>query len=618
LPTDSEKPSFPLPLLEKVRTAPVDAGCYLYRDKSAKIIYIGKAKNLRNRVKSYFTATRERDPKTQTLLRRIQDVEFVTTHSEVEALILENTLIKKHKPKYNIFLKDDKTFPYVQISNEPFPRVVTTRRPVNDGSEYFGPFTNVREMKNTVKILNNLFAIRSCQHKLDTKTVAEKRIKLCLDYHIHKCEGPCQGLISEKEYDRIIEKAKAFLEGKTQGLLTFFQQQMEKASREFRFEDAARFRDQLEILRSYGNRQAVELNDFADRDFIQIVSDESSACAMVFRVREGKLLGKDSFFLDGVKQQEPAIVLRDFLQRYYTEAFPIPPEIDVSLYPEQVEVLEEWLTLQRGSGVRITKPARIDKIRLLRMVEKNARYQLQDDLLKKLKRSEYTPKSLKELQRDLQLEKLPKCIEAFDISMLHGKSAVGSLVVFQNARAAKKEYRRFRIKSKEASDDFSMMAEVVRRRYTRLLAEKKKLPDLVLIDGGEAQARVAQGVLRELQINEELPVIGIAKRLEVLHWPGKQEPVLLPRNSTSLRLLQKIRDESHRFAITYHRKVRKNNEIRSELDRVPGLGKMKQKALWTQFKTIYRMKSASVEEFEAVAGIGPKLAQSLWNFLHKA
>ena len=604
-------------LMERIRSAPVDAGCYLYKNQSGKIIYIGKAKNLRNRVRSYFVGDKSGDPKTQKLVSKIRDVEFIATHSEVDALILENTLIKKHKPKYNIILRDDKTFPYVRITNEPFPRVFLTRKVISDRSQYFGPFTDVRAVRDTVQVIKNLFSIRTCQHRLDDKTVQSRKIKLCLDYHIKKCDGPCQGLITFAEYEKMIDKVKAFLQGRTRELLAYFQEKMDSASSELRFEDAAIFRDHLETLRQYSNRQAVELNDFEDRDLVYVAIEEDDGCAVVFRVREGKLLAKDSLLLQGVAVHELPEVIRNFIRQYYSEARPVPPEINVNAYPADQEILQEWLSKLRGTKVSITRPGRRDKIRLMKMAEKNARLQLQEFLFKKNQKVEYTPKSLVSLQTDLGIWQLPRRIEAFDISNIRGKAAVASMVSFLNAKADKKEYRKFRIKTVSGIDDFAMMQEVVKRRYTRLIKEEKPLPDVILIDGGKGQLHVAKKVLDSLSL-EQIPVIGLAKRLEEIFRPDSAEPITLPRNSISLQLLQKIRDESHRFAITYHRKLRHKGEIESELDLIPRLGKAKKQLMWKRFKTISKMKSASVEEIQELDGIGPKLAESIWNHLHKA
>ncbi len=463
-------------LLQKIKEAPVDPGCYIYKNSDGKIIYIGKAKNIVNRIKSYFLKGHSKDTKTKVLVTNIADVEFIVTHSEVEALILENTLIKKHKPKYNISLRDDKTFPYVRITNEPFPQVYVTRKLIKDDSLYFGPFTDAKSLKETIRIIKTLFTVRSCKYKLSDETIKKGKIKLCMDYHIKKCEGPCRSLVSADDYEKMISKVIAFLRGKTSEVIEFFNEKMEIASKSLEFENAAIFRDHINILRNYSRRQSVELNDFIDRDFINIIIESGDGCAVVFRVRQGKLIGRDSFFLDGVTNYETPEIMRNFLQQYYSKAKFVPLEILVNVIPEEESVLKKWLTETRSGKVTISRPERGEKVRLLKMAEKNARIQLQEYLLKKSAKTDYIPKSLKKLQEDLSLPKLPRRIEAFDISNISGKFAVASLVTFINAKPKKSEYRRFKIKTVKGIDDFAMMAEVIKRRYTRLIKEKKNFP----------------------------------------------------------------------------------------------------------------------------------------------
>ncbi len=614
--TKSEK------LLQKIKESPVDPGCYLYKNSNGKIIYIGKAKNIRNRVKSYFVKGNSKDLKKISLVSKIADVEFIVTNSEVEALILENTLIKKNKPKYNICLRDDKTYPYVRITNELFPQVFITRKLIKDGSLYFGPYTDAKSLKGAIRIIKTLFTVRSCKYKLTRETIEKCKIKLCLDYHINKCEGPCRGLVSAKEYGQMIEKIVAFLRGKTSEVIEFFTWKMEKASKDLEFENAARYRDHISILQNYSRRQSVELNDFIDRDLINIVIEDEDGCAVVFRVRQGKLIGRDFFFLDGVTNYDMPEIMRNFLQQYYSsERIPsgkaefVPSEILVNVFPQEEVVLKKWLSEIRSGKVSINRPERGEKVRLLKMAEKNAQMQLREYLLKKSAKSDYIPKSLKKLQENLSLSKLPRKIEAFDVSNIKGKFSVASLVTFINAKPTKSEYRRYKIKTVKGIDDYSMMAEVIKRRYTRLIKEKKNFPDLILIDGGKGQLSSAKSVLNSLHI-DDIPVVGLAKRLEELYLPNCGGPILLPRDSTALILLRKIRDEAHRFAIAYHRKLRNESEITSRLDDIPGLGKIKKQELWKYFKTMSKMSSSSIGDLCKVNGIGPKLAKTIWEYLH--
>ncbi|MCK4297235.1 MAG: excinuclease ABC subunit UvrC, partial [Candidatus Marinimicrobia bacterium] len=403
--------------------------------------------------------------------------------------------------------------------------------------------------------------------------------------------------------------------GKTSEVIEFFNEKMEKASKSLEFENAAIFRDHINILQNYSRRQSVELNDFIDRDFINIIIESGDGCAVVFRVRQGKLIGRDSFFLDGVTNYDTSEIMRNFLQQYYSKAKFVPLEILVNVIPEEESVLKKWLTETRSGKVTISRPERGEKVRLLKMAEKNARIQLQEYLLKKSAKTDYIPKSLKKLQEDLFLPKLPRRIEAFDISNISGKFAVASLVTFINAKPKKSEYRRFKIKTVKGIDDFAMMAEVIKRRYTRLIKEKKNFPDLILIDGGKGQLSSAKSVMNSLNL-DDISIVGLAKRLEELYLPNSNEPILLPRDSTALILLRRIRDEAHRFAITYHRKLRKKGGITSRLDDIPGLGKSKKQELWKYFKTISKMRSASVEDLCEVNGIGKKLSHTIWEYLH--
>jgi len=605
--------NFPDKLLEKIKSAPTDPGCYIYRNSAGKIIYIGKAKNIRNRVKSYFV-NGYKEPKTAALVSHIIDVEFILTNSEIEALILENTLIKKHHPKYNIFFRDDKTYPYVRITNEPFPQVFLTRTVIHDGSKYLGPYTDSRLVRETLEIIKNIFPVRSCRHKLNEKTIAGGQIKVCLDYHIKRCEGPCQNLVSESEYNRMIEQVNAFLNGRREEVMAYFQEKMNRASANMQFEDAALYRDKINILKNYSNRQAVEVNDCVDRDLVAIIKEAENCCAVIFRVRTGKLIGRDSFFLTGGENWDYPDVMRDLIQRYYLNVEEIPAEILVNHLPEEQEFLEKWLSERKGSKVAIAQPQRGDKAHLMKMALRNAELQIGELLLKQSRKSDYVPKSLISLQTELGLKVLPRRIEAFDISNIRGKFAVGSMITFINATAKNSEYRRFKIKTVTGSNDFAMMAEVVRRRYSRQVLEQKPLPDLILIDGGKGQLTAASGVMQELNLSE-IPLIGLAKRLEEIFVPQSDEPILLPKNSVALQLLQRVRDEAHRFAITYHRKIRGKGAISTRLDSIPGVSLTVKKALLMHFKTIANIKAAKTEDLTKVKGVGSKLAQKIKLYL---
>lgn len=602
-------------LLQKIKKAPVDPGCYLFRDKTERIIYVGKAKNLKNRVKSYFVKVITKNLKSIHLTSKITDVEFIVTHSEIEALILENTLIKKHRPKYNISLRDDKTFPYVRITSEPFPQVFITRKIIRDGSRYFGPYTDAKPLRSSIRLIKKIFSVRSCRFYLESGVIEKGKIKLCLDYHIRKCEGPCQGLVSEEDYNRMIGKVIAFLHGKTAEVVEFINEKMENASIEMKYEDAAHYRDQINALQNHARRQSVDVADLSDRDLISLVTEEDDGCAVVFCVRQGKLIGKNSFILEGVANHKLPEAMRAFLQQYYSESDQIPPEILVNIFPEDGILLKDWLAESRAGRVLVKSPLKGNKRRLMEMAEKNAKIHLSEFSMSKTQRGDYIPKPIKKLYRDLSLPNLPRRIEAFDVSNIRGKLAVASMVVFVDGKPKKSEYRRFKIKSVTGINDFAMISEVVRRRYKRILKEKKRLPDLILIDGGKGQLSSAKSALNNLKL-PEIPAVGLTKRLEELYLPGKSDPIILIRDSISLILLRKIRDEAHRFAIAYHRKLRTISGISSELDNVRGLGIEKRQELWKRFKTISAMRSASIDDFKSVKGIGKKLANSIWIHLH--
>ncbi|MCK9483395.1 MAG: excinuclease ABC subunit UvrC [Candidatus Marinimicrobia bacterium] len=604
---------FPPGLMEKIRTAPTDPGCYIYRNSGGKIIYIGKAKNIRNRVKSYFV-NGYKEPKTAALVSQIFEVEFILTNSEIEALILENTLIKTHRPKYNIFFRDDKTYPYVRITAEPFAQVFLTRNVIRDGSKYFGPYTDSRLLRETLEIIKNIFPIRSCKHRLNEKTIAKGQIKICLDYHIKKCEGPCQGLVSAEEYDLMIAKVMAFLNGHTEDAIQYFQEKMKTAATNMQFETAAAYRNKIAILKNYSNRQVVELNDCLDRDLVAVLKEAENCCAIIFRVRRGKLIGRDRFFLEGTQNYEYSRIVRDLILRYYDNVTSFPSEVLVNELPDEKDMLESWLTAQKGARVIIIKPQRGEKVQLLKMALRNAELQLNELFQKQNQKVDFIPKSLQSLQDELRLKQLPRRIEAFDISNIRGKFAVGSMITFINATAKNSEYRRFKIKTVTGVNDYAMMAEVVRRRYTRLIREKKTMPDLILIDGGKGQLIAAVNVMRDLNISE-IPIIGLAKRLEEVFIPEQDEPLMLPRNSIALSLLQRVRDEAHRFAINYHRKLRGKGGISTRLDEIPGLSKNIKKELLNHFKTIANIRAARVDDLTKVRGVGAKLAQKIKLYL---
>ncbi len=602
---------------EKLKNIPARPGCYLFKDGQGQILYVGKASILRQRVRSYFQSSRPVHPKLSALVARIVDIEWIITDSEVEALILENNLIKKYKPRYNVDLKDDKSYPYIRITKEDFPRVFITRTIVRDGSEYFGPYTNVKNVRNTLKTLQRIFPLRSCKYDLTPQIIAAQKVQLCLDYYIHKCKGPCQGLQSKEEYNAMIDMVRRFLKGKTRAIVRDLQKQMQYHADKLEFEEAARMRNRLEILVNYRNAQKVVQADFKDRDLIALARENDEACAALFKIREGKVIHRLHYFLKGVEWKEDTEILASFLQQYYSNTEDIPHEI---LLPSEIDeglLLTNWLAQRRGATVKLAAPQRGEKKRLIALVEKNARYLLEELKLQKLKAKERTAFVVNALQKDLNLPQPPKRIECFDISNIQGTDAVASMVCFVNGKPKKSEYRKYKIQSKDTPDDFAMMREVITRRYARLQKEKRPLPELIVVDGGKGQLSSAVSALRSLSI-EDQPIIGLAKRLEEIFFPGLSDAQMLPKSSASLKLLQQIRDEAHRFAITFHRQRRKKRTISSELDRIPGIGARRREKLLKIFGSVKSIKELSIEELAKKGNLPLNIARNVFKYFHSS
>ena len=599
-------------LRQKLDALPKKPGVYLYKDKKGQVIYIGKALVLRHRVRSYFQDNPDRDVKTQRLVSRIADLETIITDSEVEALILEANLVREYKPRYNINLRDDKSFPYIRITHEPFPRIFPTRHVIRDGSRYFGPFTDVRPMRDLLKTVKKLFLVRSCNLALTPETIADKKHKICLDYHIKKCHGPCEGLISQQEYQQTIDLVAAFIAGRGQRVQDELKTRMHQAASALKFEEAARLRDQLNSLEMFQQRQKVVDAGLADRDLVAFSADEDDACCVVFKVREGKMIGRQHFFMNHVEGESAATIGAAFMEQYYLNVQDIPPEIllPVSL-DESMLSLTQWLTQKRGEAVILNVPVRGEKAHLLKMCVKNAQLLLAELKLQKEKAADFIAGSVQALQNDLQLTRPPMRIECFDISNIQGTDPVASMVCFINGKAARSEYRRFHIRSKETPDDFAMMTEAVGRRYRRLQAENKPMPDLILIDGGKGQLSAAMQALQQIGLTEQ-PIVALAKRLDEVFKPGLADPQNIRRDSSGLRLLQRSRDEAHRFAVTYHRQLRSKRTLHSTLQAIEGLGPARRDALLRHFGSVKKVKNATVEELRAVKGIPENLAEKIF------
>ena len=605
---DPELQASDLTLQEKLSALPTEPGVYQFKSAEGKVIYVGKAQSLRPRVRQYFQKSRTPDPRLDALVSRVRDLDIIVTDSEVEALILEANLIKKLKPRYNVILKDDKSYPFIVITNEPFPRVFVTRRVIKDGSRYFGPYTDVKTMRFALKTVRDIFMIRSCNYDLTEDTIQRGKFKVCLDYHIKKCAGPCEALESREHYGRMIQQVAEVLRGRTARVAEQLEQEMQELSDALRFEEAGRVRDRLRALQVYREKQKIVDVRESDRDIVAVAKKEDDACGVVFRVREGKLLGSQHYYMRNVEQAAEQEILESLLERHYLEAEDIPPEIVVAEVLAAENVLLEWLGRRRGSDVLLTVPKGGELLKLLAMVRTNARFLLDELQIQRMKRGDYVPHAVGALQKDLRLETPPRRIECFDISNIQGSDTVASMVVFVDGKAKKSEYRRFTIRSVAGPDDFASMQEAVERRYTRLLQEEGSPPDLVVIDGGKGQLSSALEVLSRLNL-KSVPAIGLAKRLEEIFLPARSEPILLPRTSASLKLLQQIRDEAHRFAVTFHRLRRSKRILQTELDLIKGIGKVRARELLEVFGSVQGVKFASEEQLAEI--VGPKIAAEI-------
>jgi len=583
-------------LSEKLSNLPSKPGIYQFKDKNGKVIYVGKSKNLRNRVRSYFQIGKPQDAKTNAMIRHIFDFEIIIVDSEIEAFLLEDNLIKSLKPKYNIMLRDDKSYPYVRVTNEEFPRIFSTRRLIKDGSKYFGPFTDVRSIKQLIRSIRTIFQLRSCDLKLTENAISRGKFKVCLDYHIRKCQGPCEGYISREEYLNNVKSAIQVLSGKTREIEKILEDEMYSLSERMEFEKAAIVRNKLQALREFSSRQKVIFTDFIDRDIFGIAKIDSYACSIVLKVREGKLLGKRHYIIKNAELDTEAEIIAKTIEKWYLETDFIPAELLVSCEFDQLEYITDWLGKRRGKTLSIQIPKIGEKKKIVDMANANANFILNEYLLALSKREQNVARSVLALQRDLRLKNPPIRMECFDNSHLQGTNLVSSLVVFENGKPKKSDYRKFKIKTVDGNDDFASMREVVERRYSRLIEENQKLPDLIIIDGGKGQLSAAVEVLTKLNLSEKVTVIGLAKRLEEIFLPGKKDAILLPKSSSSLKLLQQIRDEAHRFAITFHRQLREKNMLYTQLTEIPLIGKTTASKLLKIFGSVEKISTASFDE----------------------
>jgi len=602
-------------LEDKIKGLPESAGVYLMKDANGKIIYIGKAVNLKNRVRSYFLSQQAASPKTRALVKNIRDLEYILTDSEIEALILESNLIKKHKPKYNIRLMDDKNYPYLRVTvQEDYPRIEIVRSRKKDGARYFGPYTNTGYVNETLRLLKKIFPVRSCKQATFTR-----QERPCLNAHIERCAAPCCGRISREEYRKMINEVILFLEGKQEALIKALKNRMNKAAEELEFEKAAELRDQLLAIEKVIERQKIVTGSFADMDVINYARGVNITCVQIFFVREGKLLGRDRFILDGTEGTEGREILASFLKQYYSQMDYTPAEILLPGPVEDEAVLEGWLAEKKGGRVALKIPKKGEKQALLEMVGKNAVECLQHEMKSKAVREETGREVLSELAALLGLDRDIRRIECFDISHIQGAETVASMVVFEEGKASPSQYRRFKIRTVEGPDDFASMAEAIERRFTKAQEGHDKfdaLPDLVVIDGGKGQLSAARQVMHRLGY-ASVPAVALAKENEWIFLENSPDPVILPRDSRVLYLLQRIRDEAHRFAVTYHRLLRGKRNLASVLEEIPGIGPKRRAALLKHFGlSLKKIIDASAEELAGVEGINRETALRVWDFFH--
>ena len=628
------KPVSKLPIItnqilkDKLDALPKKPGVYFFRDSQDIIIYVGKAKILRSRVRSYFSGRDDGRYQYTRLTNSIRDVEVLVTRNEVEALKTEATIIRLHKPKYNVDLKDDKSYPYLKITNEQYPRIELTRKVSRNDGDYYGPYTDVKSSRRWIRTLSTVFQIRECRLALTDKKIAQKKFDLCLDYHIGRCGGPCVGKVDAETYKHSISKFVKFLWGDHEQMIVSLEKEMRKLSSEQNFEEAAKVRDRLEAARNFTHRQHKVSSTPVNQDAIGLVREDDYAAFSVLKIRGGRIVGHTPFHMDRAVGLSNEDLTEAFLLRHYELSESIPQEIFTEFDPPEHIPLENYLTESSGRRVHIRVPQRGEKHSLLKLAKVNAEQVLLERRIMAEKR-DFIPRSLKALQDHLHLDNPPKLIEAFDISHLQGTDSVGSMIMFRNGKSYKSGYRIFKIKSVEGIDDFASIAEVVNRRYKRVIediiqferssdnnseattdSKRPQLPDLILIDGGKGQLSHAKVELDRLVL-EHIPVIGLAKRLEEIFLPGDSLPLSLPKSSSALRLLQQVRDEAHRFAVTKHRALRGKRQIKSRLDEIDGIGPARRQALLRKFGSIKKIASADIKDIAAVNNMNKNAAEKV-------
>jgi excinuclease ABC subunit C len=606
---------------EKLATLPTKPGCYLHKDKNGTVIYVGKAINLRNRVRSYFQKSANHTPKVRRLVSHIADLEYIVCETELEALVLECNLIKKYQPHYNVRLRDDKQYPYLCLTmSEPFPRLIITRRVRQDSNKYFGPYPNSRSVYATMELVNRIFPLISCGKSFDGRPVQ----KPCLYHHMGQCLAPCAGLADKEEYRGACKDVSDFLEGREERIVKKLRVEMEEAAENLEFERAARLRDRVQGVEEVLQRQKVITTELIDQDVIAVVEDDTGlngACVQMFFIRGGKLIGQNHFLVEGTDEQSQSEVVQEFVKQYYQNANYIPQEILLPHEIEENQIIQAWLRQKKGKKVEVHVPVRGDKKRLVDMATENASHAL--DQIKAEMRAKLgnTEAALKELAEALGLAEPPLRIECYDISNTQGANQVASMVVCEKGQMNKAEYRRFKIQREDDKpNDFASMEEVIRRRLKESQKANNpkfsKLPDLIIVDGGRGQVSSALAAMTETGVM--LPLAGLAKQFEHLFLPNEPDPVILPRNSQALYLIQRIRDEAHRFANTFNAQLRGKDQVHSILDEVPGIGPKRRKQLTLHFGSVAKMRQATQSELAQAPGMNDNLAEVLYDYLHDA
>ena len=612
----------PLPLVEqRLQTTPERPGVYLMKDPRGTVLYVGKANVLRNRLRSYFASPTNLPNKIRRMLGHLHDFEYIVTDSAAEALILENTLIKRYKPRYNARLKDDKTYPYLKIDlTEEFPRVYITRRVVKDGARYFGPFATAGTVRKTMDLVKRLFPYRSC-----TKNITGNDPRPCLEYYINRCVAPCTGYASKEDYAKVIGQVVMFMEGDTSAVTDDLKANMERASEDLEFERAAVLRDRMKAVEKVAEEQRIKVdsNPVSDMDVIALAQGANETWVEVFFIRKGKLIGREHFFMEGTQDETEALVLGQFVKQFYQTALVVPPRVVVQHRLEDEETITQWLRQVRGGAVRLVSPQRGIHKQLVQTVADNARQGLAQHRVKWLDNTDIIQQAMSDLEEELSLPLPLRRMECYDISHIQGSNTVGSMVVFEEGKPKPAHYRRFKVKTVDGVDDFESIREVLRRRFKRLASARAAeqrgegqaagvdsfgvIPDLVLIDGGKGQLSAALEVFLELGL-DDVPLASLAKENEELFVPHTPEPIILPRDSQALYLVQRIRDEAHRFAITYHRNLRSKNNLRSPIDNVTGIGPKRKRMLMRRFGTLKGIREAAVDDLASVPGITRSLA----------